>query len=148
MTIYQALKNDHQEAKKLFADLEQTKGKNGNAREKLFTELKAALEAHSEAEEEVFYSPLKKNEETKEKIQHANKEHDKVAKTLTELEDMDKDNEQWLKKVTQLQEDVQHHIKEEEEEIFQKARGIFSEQQAEDMAQEFEQAKNQKAMKT
>jgi len=146
MDIYQALNNDHAEAKKLFSDIEQATGKSGGSRDKLFTDLKAALEAHSEAEEEVFYTPLKKQEEVKEQIQHANKEHAKVAKALKELEDMDKDDEQWLKKLTQLQEDVQHHIKEEEDEIFQKAKRIFSEQQAEEMAQEFEKAKNQKAM--
>ncbi len=142
MDIFQTLKVDHQEAKKLFEDLEQTSDKDDKTRDKLFGELKDALEAHSKAEEQVFYTPLKQQEETKGKIQHANKEHEKVAKTLEDLENMDKDDKQWLKDVTQLKEDVQHHVKEEENEIFPKAQKIFSEQQAKEMAIQFKKAKN------
>ncbi|MBA3613514.1 MAG: hemerythrin domain-containing protein [Nitrospirales bacterium] len=145
MDIYQALKEDHQEAKKLFAEIEQSSGKTNDSREKLFTTLKEALENHSQAEEKVFYAPLKKKEETKDKIEHAKKEHQKVTKMLNELESMDNKDDQWLKKVSQLKEDVQHHIQEEEGEIFKKAQGIFSKEQAEEMARQFKQAKKQKA---
>lgn len=53
MDIYQALREDHQEATQLFSQIE-TAGKNSDSREKLFLKLKDALEAHSQAEEQVF----------------------------------------------------------------------------------------------
>ncbi|HNP59645.1 MAG TPA: hemerythrin domain-containing protein [Nitrospirales bacterium] len=111
---------------------------------KLFLKLKDALEAHSEAEEQVFYTPLQKNEETKQKINHANKEHEKVTTLLNEIEAMDPQDENWGKRVSKLKEDVQHHIQEEEGEIFKNARGILSQDQADQMGEEFKQVKEQK----
>ncbi|WP_447962942.1 hemerythrin domain-containing protein [Nitrospira sp. Ecomares 2.1] len=143
MDIYQALKEDHQEAKQLFSQIEAA-GKNSNSREKLFLKLKDALEAHSEAEEQVFYTPLQKNEETKQKIDHANKEHEKVTTLLNEIEAMDPQDENWGKRVSKLKEDVQHHIQEEEGEIFKNARGILSQEQADQLGEEFKEVKEQK----
>lgn len=148
MDIYQALKDDHQEAKKLFSEIEHSSGTTGESRDQLFTKLKEALEAHSEAEEEVFYVPLRKKEETKEKIEHATKEHQKVTKMLNELQGMNNQDEHWLKKVTTLKENVLHHIEEEEGDIFKKAQGIISTQQAEEMAEQFKKAKKQKVSTT
>lgn len=93
------LKKDHQEAKHLFSQIE-TEKKNGDSREKLLLKLKNALEVHSEAKEEVFYVPLRKNEVTKAKIEHATKEHEKVKRMLDEIEAMDPNDESWLTKVT------------------------------------------------
>ncbi|MDT3778789.1 hemerythrin domain-containing protein [Nitrospira sp. MA-1] len=143
MDIYQALKEDHQEAKQLFSQIEAA-GKNSDSRGKLFLKLKDALEAHSEAEEQVFYTPLQKNEETKQKINHANKEHEKVTTLLNEIEAMDPQDENWGKRVSKLKEDVQHHIQEEEGEIFKNARGILSQDQADQMGEEFKQVKEKK----
>ncbi|HSF10742.1 MAG TPA: hemerythrin domain-containing protein [Nitrospirales bacterium] len=88
--------------------------------------------------------PFNKKKETKQKIDHANKEHEKVTTLLNEIEAMDHNDENWLKKVTKLKEDVQHHIQEEEGEIFKNAQGILSQQQADHMGEEFKQVKEQK----
>ncbi len=141
MDIYQALKEDHQKAKKLFDKLEQPPHMNGDSRDKLFRKLKTALEAHSDAEEAVFYAKLRQHGETEEKIEHAIKEHDNVAKILEELESQDRNSSKWLNRLMYLHDDVQHHIYEEEGAIFNKAQGIFSKQQAEEMGQEFQKAK-------
>jgi hemerythrin-like domain-containing protein len=141
MDIYQALKGDHQETKQLFADIEGSSGKTGDSREKIFSKLKDALEVHSKAEEEVFYTPLKKKDATREKIEHATKEHLKVTEMLNEIESMETEDPQWLKKVSKLKDDIQHHIQEEEGDIFTQAQGIFSKQQAEEMAEQFKRAK-------
>jgi hemerythrin superfamily protein len=144
MDIYQVLKEEHQKAKQLFAEIKRSSGKSDDSRENLFTQLRDALEAHSEAEEEVFYAPIKNDDGTKEKIEHAQKEHQKVTKTLQELDGMNKQDNQWLHKITQLKDDVQHHIQEEEGDIFKKAQGVYSKQQAEEMAKQFKQVKKQK----
>ncbi|GJL70494.1 MAG: hypothetical protein NPIRA06_31290 [Nitrospirales bacterium] len=143
MDIYHALREDHQEAKQLFSQIEAAE-KSSDSREKLFLKLKDALEAHSEAEEQVFYIPLQKKEETKQKIDHAITEHEKATTLLNEIEAMDHTDENWLKKVTKLKEDVQHHIQEEEGEIFKNAQGILTQQQADHMGEEFKQVKEQK----
>ncbi len=144
MDIYEALKNDHEEAKKLFNQLEQPPHMNGDSRDKIFKKLKTALEAHSEAEEVVFYSQLRQNEETGEKIEHAIEEHDKVAKLLEELESKDKNSSTWLNRLMHLHDEIHHHIHQEERAIFQKAQGIFSRLRAEEMGLEFQKAKNTK----
>ena len=146
MDIFQALKNDHQEAKKLFDKLEQPPHMNGESRKKLFAKLKTTLELHSEAEEAVFYSLLRQHEEMRLKIEHAISEHDTVTKTLEELEDRDMSDSSWLNKLMHLHDDVQHHIHEEEGEIFATAQRLISRQQAEGMGQEFKKTKSHLAL--
>lgn len=67
---------------------------------------------------------------------------------LNEIEamdhNMDHNDESWLKKVTKLKEDVQHHIKEEEGEIFKKAQDIFTQPQADHMGEQFKEVKEQR----
>ena len=146
MDIYQALTDDHQEAKDLFNKLEQPPHMNGDSRDTIFAKLKIVLEAHSEAEETVFYARLRQHSETHQLTEQAIKAHDHVQKTLEDLESMDKSSATWLNKLMHLHDDVYQHIKEEEEDIFQKAEDIFSQQQAVEMGQEFLKSKRQVAI--
>ncbi len=141
MDIYQALRNDHQEVKQLFVELEQPPHLNGTSRNAIFAKLKAALIAHGEAEEQVFYMELRRHHSLHSNVEQAIEDHDHVARTLEDLESMDMNSSTWLNKLMHFYDDVQHHILGEEEEIFQNARNIFSDQEAKDMAKQFEKAK-------
>ena len=147
MDIFQALKDDHDKVKKLFVELEQPPLINGRSRETIFAKLKSTLQLHSDAEEVIFYKQLAQHGGTEQDIEHAVKEHDKVSRSLEELGSMDKKDGTWLNKLMSLHDDVQQHVDVEEGELFQKAKDIFSKRQAEDMTEQFETAKNQKAMK-
>jgi len=146
MDIYDALKNDHQEVKKLFDELEQPPHMNGESRDKIFTKIKTALVSHNEAEEAVFYTQLRQHEGVEKKIELAVNEHNQVSRTLEVLDSMDKKSGTWLNKLMSLCDEVQHHINEEEGETFEMARRVFSQQQANKMGTEFQKTKKHRTI--
>ena len=89
------------------------------------------LDVHARIEETIFYPELKKADETRDITLEAFEEHRLVKQLLGELEEMDKGAEEWTAKFTVLKENVEHHVEEEEGEMFPKARKVSSEEQAE-----------------
>jgi hemerythrin superfamily protein len=145
MDIFQILKKDHQTVKELFKKLEATTPRAIKGREKLFSQLKNDLEAHSHGEEATFYSILKEQEEMQENVEEAMDEHETVATLLEELEELDKESEEWDSKLEELKKNVLHHVKEEEGEIFKKAKNVLSKEQLQTLGKEFQSAKKQAA---
>ncbi len=145
MDIFQILKKDHQTVKELFKKLEATSPRAAKSREKLFSQLKNDLEAHSHGEETVFYSTLKEHEEMQDQVEEAMEEHQTVATLLEELEEMENDSEEWSSKLTEIMKNVLHHVKEEEGEIFKKAKTILDKDQLQTLGKEFQQAKKKAA---
>lgn len=137
MSIYDELEHDHQEAKELFAQIQAASPRAGKAKAKLFEELKAALLAHSKAEEKVFYPVLKRNDETKSMALEAVEEHHLVELLLRELSRIEPTDERWTAKFTVLKENVEHHVEEEESEIFDKAQEILSDEEADEVGEKF-----------
>jgi len=127
MDATQLLKKDHKEVKALFKEFERAGG--WAAKKKpLVAQICRALTVHAQVEEELVYPLLKefRSQEMKDLIAEATEEH-QVAKTLIEeLSTLAPDDEQYDAKVTVLGEYVQHHVKEEEQEIFPKARKNLS----------------------
>jgi hemerythrin superfamily protein len=134
------LKNDHRKVEKLFSEIE--KG-NGN-REKLFKELKNELDVHAEIEEQLFYPTVKEAKPTHEIVLESFEEHKQVKMVLADLEKADKKTEHWLAGLKVLMEDVQHHVKEEETELFPKVKEkVLSKQQLDDLGTRMEEMKMQ-----
>ena len=123
-SIYNLLKADHQTVREIFEQMESTGGQ--ATRERLVTRLKLELLAHAEAEDTVFYKPLRIANDARDIILEAEEEHRVVTRLLGELERMSTDDEKWKARVTVLMELVEHHVQEEEGEIFKKAKAIFS----------------------
>jgi hemerythrin superfamily protein len=121
------LKEDHKKVKGLFDQFEKTDD-NGK-KEKIVADVIKELKIHATIEEEIFYPALrevfqteKKAEELTELMNEADEEH-RVAKTVIEaLEDLDPSDEHYCAKFTVLAENVRHHIKEEEGDIFKEAK--------------------------
>ncbi|WP_454063734.1 hemerythrin domain-containing protein [Candidatus Nitrospira salsa] len=145
MDIFQVLKKDHQEVKELFKKIKETGPRAAKSREKLFAQLKGDLEAHSYGEENVFYPRLKEHAEMEDLAEEAVEEHNGVADLLGELEDMDHESDEWNTKLAELKKNVEHHVKEEEGEIFKKAKSILSKEEAQALAQEFQESKEEAA---
>jgi hemerythrin superfamily protein len=143
MDIFQILKKDHQTVKDLFKKLEGTGARAAKSREKLFTQLKNDLEAHSHGEEVVFYPALKEHSEMQDMITEATEEHAEVANLLEELEELDKESEDWSSKLAELKKSVLHHVKEEEGEIFEKAKEVLEKEEIQTLGKEFQDAKKQ-----
>lgn len=118
------LKEDHKKVKDLFDKFE--KAKNAEQKEKIAREAIKELKIHTTIEEEIFYPTVRealgKDEEDNELLNEAAEEH-RVAKTIIEaLEKSGADDENFEAKFTVLAENVRHHIKEEEGELFPESR--------------------------
>lgn len=143
MDIFQILKKDHQTAKDLFKKLETTGSRATKSREKLFAQLKNALEAHSHGEEAVFYPALRENAEMVDIINEATEEHAEVANLLEELEELGPESGEWSSKLSELKKSVLHHVKEEEGKIFKKAKDLLEKEELQTLGKEFQEAKKQ-----
>lgn len=149
MEIYEILKNDHVEVKDLFEQIEDfLRNRNFEEAENAFETLRINLTAHSKAEQEVFYQPLKIASEDLEEevageklIGEAEQEHHIVALLLNELSRMDAEDEDWKMKIAVLKEMVDHHIEHEEGDIFAEAKRCFSPEEAELIAENMQDLK-------
>lgn len=134
-SIYDLLHTDHETVSGLFEQMEATE--NPGQRERLVAQLKKELLAHSEAEDVVFYQRLKAADEAREIVLEAAEEHRVVARVLGELERLSAENERWSARLKVLKELVEHHVEEEEGEMFKKARGVFSREQERELGASF-----------
>ncbi|MFO0753149.1 MAG: hemerythrin domain-containing protein [Thermodesulfovibrionales bacterium] len=136
MNIFELLKNDHEKALNLFDELEGMQGEPGRIKggkaDAVFDRLKQELEIHMMGEEEFFYSVLKEEESTRSTILESYEEHHVARLLLGEMASMQKD-EQWMAKLAVLRESVEHHIEEEEGELFEDARNVIDEKKAEEI---------------
>lgn len=145
MKVYALLKQDHKKVKDIFEALEQTTERAAKKRSSLFAELNAELSVHAEAEEALFYPRVLKPKTTHDMTLEAIEEHKVVKTLLAELDSDPKDTEQWGAKLTVLKEIVEHHVKEEEKELFELAQKVLSGEEAEEIAAEIQEFKEQKS---
>jgi hemerythrin-like domain-containing protein len=141
MNAFQLLKEDHQKVDSLFQQLESTTERAEKTRTELFAKLKEELDIHTKIEESIFYPSIKQAAETREIVLEGFEEHHVVKMLLNELDSLPVDTEQWTAKLKVLQENVEHHVEEEEEEMFQKARQVLSEEEINDLGARMEQMK-------
>lgn len=127
MDALSLLKEDHDKVKKLLKDLDSTTERGVKTREQLFNKIKQELEIHEAIEEEIFYPALKDHPKTKELTLEAYEEHHVVDLVMAEIEAIPFDQETWGAKFTVMKENVEHHIEEEEEEMFKQAKQVFDE---------------------
>jgi hemerythrin superfamily protein len=140
--IYTLLKDDHQSISSLLQQLAQTTATDTAERNARFAELKHSLTRHSEAEDETFYSVLLQHDQTRHLIQNGKQEHERIESLLHELGRMDAHDPQWHAKLQVLKNLVEHHVHEEEEQVFARAKTVLPAGQAEDLGRKFEHAKS------
>jgi hemerythrin-like domain-containing protein len=119
------LRDDHDKAKEMLKELEETTERAVKTREQLFTKLKTELTVHEAIEEEIFYPALKQHAEAKDIVLEAYEEHNVVDMVMGELEQTPFEDETWIAKFTVMKENLEHHIEEEEGEMFEQARDLF-----------------------
>jgi hemerythrin-like domain-containing protein len=143
MDAFELLKQDHKKVSGIFEKLEPTTERGVKTREELFTQLKQELDVHTRIEETILYPVLKESKETKDITLEAYEEHNVVKQLLAELEELPKDDETWGAKLTVLKENVEHHVEEEEDEMFKSARKVLSQQEIEELGARLEAAKQE-----
>lgn len=117
------LTDDHKKVKKLFKDFEKLKEK-GDASEKeaLVEQICAELTVHAEIEEEVFYPAAREAIDDDDLMNEAEVEHASAKDLIEQLQAMDSSDPTYDAKVTVLGEYVNHHVDEEEKEMFPKVK--------------------------
>lgn len=143
MDIFELLKQDHEKVAGIFEQLEPTTERAEKSREELFARLKTELDLHAYLEETILYPPLKQIEKTREIALEAVEEHRVVKQFLKELDAMPVTSEQWTAKLTVLKENVEHHVEEEEKEMFKQARAALTREQIDNLTARFESEKKQ-----
>ena len=133
MNAIRMLTDDHRAVKKLLSELETTTERGVKTREELFTRIKADLTIHEIIEEEIFYPALKEHPKAKDIVLEGYEEHNVVDTLMRELSSLPYDHETWGAKAKVMQENIEHHIEEEEGEMFKKARQVFDEAELEEL---------------
>lgn len=146
MDIYNYLKTDHRIVNKLFDEI--LASKNLDKKEKLFEELKSELVLHIKTEHDTFYKAIRSHNETKEIIEHADEEHKNITDFLAKLQHICIEDIKWMEKFGELKYAVEHHVKEEEENIFEKARKILTTEEAIKLSKQMNALKNEISEKT
>lgn len=131
------LKSDHATVKRLLRELNDTEGQSATAnrkRERLVGEIERELKMHAQVEEEVFYPAFKARAERKktgdeEMFYEAAEEHHIVDMVLPAIKAARTSSKEFQAKAKVLKDLVEHHIKEEEGQMFVAARKLFEEDQ-------------------
>jgi hemerythrin-like domain-containing protein len=141
MKAFDLLKADHRKVEELFAQLESA---SGTRKLSVFNQIKTELELHTQIEEKIFYPALEKPKETHDLALEAYEEHAVVKKLLRELSRARTANEEWEAKAKVLQEKVEHHVEEEENELFPKADQALSDEELDELGRRMEVEKGRK----
>ena len=136
---FELLKQDHRKVADLFSQAEQAT--TDKQKQQLFEQIKAELENHTQIEETVLYPTLQKYEELKDYVLEAIEEHRQVKTLLQEIERLTNGSEKFDAKLKVMKENVEHHVEEEEKEMFPDAQKTLSKDELSALEQELETAK-------
>ncbi len=119
------LKADHDKVKTMLADGEATTERAEKTRSELFEKLKAEMLLHERIEEEIFNPAQKSHPKARDIVLEGYEEHHVVDEIMGELEATDVTDETWGAKFKVMKENIEHHIEEEEGDMFKQARQAF-----------------------
>src|SRR3954447_13942866 len=144
------LQRDHEAVERLFRQFEKLTGRAHKSKEKIVLKIIRELAVHSAVEEMLFYPAVRTagmkaasraGKQAAETILESLEEHHIVKWTLSELEKMKPDDERYDAKVKVLMESVRHHVEEEQDELFPKARRLLGPKMLEELGLRMEKAK-------
>ena len=114
------LRADHKLVSGLFAEYE--KSPTTARKMQLVAQICTELKVHAQVEEEIFYPAVKEALKDKELVPEATVEHASLKALIAQVEGVQPDGEMFDAKIKVLSEYVKHHVKEEQNEIFPKAK--------------------------
>jgi hemerythrin superfamily protein len=138
------LKHDHAQVKDLFRQYEAAGDRAYQKKQRIAEEVFTALEVHTTLEEELFYPAMKRkaDQDGKDLVAEAIEEHHVVTTLMDELKGLDPKDERYDAKFTVLMENVEHHIEEEEGEMFPEAEEVLGDR-LERLSQQMQERKQQ-----
>lgn len=114
------LRADHKLVSGLFAEYEKTRS--SAKKKQLVSKICTELSVHAQVEEEIFYPAVKQALKDKELIPEATVEHATLKDLIAQVEGVEPDGEMFDAKIKVMCEYVEHHVKEEQNEMFPKAK--------------------------
>ena len=129
------LEEDHKKVKKLLEKGDDTTENAVKTRTELFSKIRSEMEIHEAIEEEIFYPALKEHPKAKEIVLEGYEEHHVVDQIMGELENTSVEDERWGAKFSVMKENIEHHIEEEEDDMFSKARDVFSKDELDELGE-------------
>jgi hemerythrin superfamily protein len=134
------LKQQHREVEELFEEFESAGDGAKKTKERVCKQIADALALHAEIEEKIFYPESKQAaEDAEELLRESVEEHLAVKKLIADIMQSSVDDPQFDAKLTVLKEQVEHHVEEEEQDLFPKVKKACSKQQLEDMGDRMQQ---------
>ena len=140
MNAIELLKEDHDRVDKLF---QKVKANEDADHTDTFEQIKAELEVHTHIEETIFYPKLRDegDEELKKITLEGIEEHHQAKMFLRELSSLVEDSEKFEPKLKVLMEDIEHHVQEEEGEMFEMVQEQFDEATLQELGSQMEKEK-------
>jgi len=158
MDAIEMLTNDHNKVRELFKAfkggggvtglLRRTVGEvTGAERRKVVEQVCTELEVHTLIEEEIFYPAVRalRDRELLKQVNEALKEHSLVKKEVASLREKHDDVDSLEQRMSQLEEDVEHHATEEEDEMFPRLDELMPEEERRELARRMQASKEKAA---
>lgn len=141
-SIFDRLKEDHDQHRLLLEKLDDAKTKGEtDRRKKLFEQFRIEVTAHAAAEEETLYATMLARPDLREDAQHSVSEHKEIDDYFEDMADLEFGSAPWEEIFAKLAHRYIHHIDEEEEEMFPDAAKELSDQEEEALAEKFAERK-------
>lgn len=144
MNPFTLLKEDHKKVKELFKEFEAAGDRAYRKKQDIAEQICNELEVHATVEEEIFYPAVRKNsdDEAVELVLESYEEHLIVKRLIQEIRGLEAQDERFDAKMKVLMENVEHHVKEEENELFPQAKSDLGDQ-AEELAEQMQERKDE-----
>ena len=140
LNALELIKDDHDRIKDMFDRALHTE--DPAERGEMLQTIRAELMAHERMEEDVFYPALRSaSDKAKDIVLEGYEEHHVIDMILDELFEVPENTDQWHAKLKVLHENLEHHIEEEEKEMFKRARKAMSGEALDELGRKMAQAK-------
>ncbi len=141
-SIYDAIKQDHDMHRELLEKIANTSG-DSKERQTAWHEFFYDVKSHAAAEEETFYSKLMNETWGQDAARHSVSEHKELDDLMEELNDTDMSSPGWLTKFKTLKHEYEHHMEEEEQDVFKRAKEVIGEEHNDAFGKRFEERKKE-----
>ena len=140
------LKADHKAVKELFKQVEETSERAKAQLQRLGDQICAELTVHTQIEEEVFYPAVQErtqrgHKEEKDMVLEAYEEHAAAKKVIEDVRATEPGDDSYKPKIKTLSELIDHHVKEEERELFPSVKELFDEDELVELGQRLSELK-------
>lgn len=142
MNIFERIIEEHETQRDLMEQITKTSGDTAERRN-LFNTFVEEFTSHAAAEEHAFYAPMLEVTATTDQSRHSVAEHHEAMKLIEELQNTEMSSPQWLVTFNKLAEENEHHMKEEEEDVFSSVRQAISSDDIDAMLATFEERKKE-----